>query len=138
MIIMVSACLAGENCKYNGGNNRNKKVEALFNGHRIIPICPEVMGGLSTPRVPSEIVHGIVMNKDGVNVDREYRCGAEMALKIAEREQPDLVILQSRSPSCGVKQRYDGTFTGTLIDGPGLTAELLMRHGFRVVDVEDL
>ena len=138
MIIMVSAWLAGENCKYNGGNNRNKKVEALFNGNRIIPICPEVMGGLSTPRVPSEIVHGIVMNKDGVNVDREYRCGAEMALKIAEREQPDLVILQSRSPSCGVKQRYDGTFTGTLIDGPGLTAELLMRHGFRVVDVEDL
>lgn len=138
MIIMVSACLAGENCKYNGGNNRNKKVEALFNGNRIIPICPEVMGGLSTPRVPSEIVHGIVMNKDGVNVDREYRCGAEMALKIAEREQPDLVIFQSRSPSCGVKQRYDGTFTGTLIDGPGLTAELLMRHGFRVVDVEDL
>ena len=135
---MVSACLAGENCKYNGGNNRNKKVEALFNGNRIIPICPEVMGGLSTPRVPSEIVHGFVMNKDGVNVDREYRCGAEMALKIAEREQPDLVILQSRSPSCGVKQRYDGTFTGTLIDGPGLTAELLMRHGFRVVDVEDL
>ena len=135
---MVSACLAGENCKYNGGNNRNKKVEALFNGNRIIPICPEVMGGLSTPRVPSEIVHGIVMNKDGVNVDREYRCGAEMALKIAEREQPDLVILQSRSPSCGVKQRYDGTFTRTLIDGPGLTAELLMRHGFRVVDVEDL
>ena len=138
MIIMVSACLAGENCKYNGGNNRNKKVEALFNGNRIIPICPEVMGGLSTPRVPSEIVHGIVMNKDGVNVDREYRCGAEMALKIAEREKPDLVILQSRSPSCGVKQRYDGTFTGTLIDGPGLTAELLMRHGFRVVDVDDL
>ena len=138
MIIVVSACLAGENCKYNGGNNRNKKVEALFNGNRIIPICPEVMGGLPTPRVPSEIVHGIVMNKDGVNVDREYRCGAEMALKIAEREQPDLVILQSRSPSCGVKQRYDGTFTGTLIDGPGLTAELLMRHGFRVVDVEDL
>ena len=116
----------------------NKKVEVLFNENRIIPICPEVMGGLSTPRVPSEIVHGIVMNKDGVNVDREYRCGAEMALKIAEREQPDLVILQSRSPSCGVKQRYDGTFTGTLIDGPGLTAELLMRHGFRVVDVEDL
>lgn len=138
MIIMVSACLAGENCKYNGGNNRNKKVEALFNENRIIPICPEVMGGLSTPRVPSEIVHGIVMNKDGVNVDREYRCGAEMALKIAEREQPDLVILQSRSPSCGVKQRYDGTFTGTLIDEPGVTAELLMRHGFRVVDVEDL
>ena len=138
MKIMISACLAGENCKYNGGNNRNKRVEALFNGNRIIPVCPEVMGGLPTPRVPSEIVHGIVMNKNGINVDREYRRGAEMVLEIAEREQPDLVILQSRSPSCGVKQRYDGTFTGTLIDGPGVTADLLIRHGFRVVDIEDL
>ena len=138
MKIIISACLAGENCKYNGGNNRNKRVEALFNGNRIIPVCPEVMGGLPTPRVPSEIVHGIVMNKNGINVDREYRRGAEMVLEIAEREQPDLVILQSRSPSCGVKQRYDGTFTGTLIDGPGVTADLLIRHGFRVVDIEDL
>ena len=138
MKIMVSACLAGVNCKYNGGNNRNKKVEMLFDGNEIIPICPEVMGGLPTPRVPSEIVHGIATNKDGINVDREFRTGAETALKIAEREQPDLIVLQSRSPSCGVKQRYDGTFTGTLIDGSGVTAELLIRNGFRVVDVEDL
>lgn len=138
MKIMVSACLTGENCKYNGGNNRNKKVEALCNGNEIIPICPEVMGGLSTPRAPSEIVHGVVINKDGCCVDREYRRGAEAALKIAERERPDLIILQSRSPSCGVKQRYDGTFTGTLTDGSGVTAELLMEHGFPVVDVEDL
>ena len=65
MKIMVSACLAGENCKYNGGNNRNKKVEALFDGNEIIPVCPEVMGGLPTPRAPSEIVHGIVINKEG-------------------------------------------------------------------------
>ena len=138
MKIMVSACLAGENCKYNGGNNRNKKVEALFDGNEIIPVCPEVMGGLPTPRAPSEIVHGIVINKEGFSVDREYRQGAEMVLKIAELERPDLIILQSRSPSCGVKQRYDGTFTGTLIDGSGITAELLIEHGCPVVDVEDL
>ena len=138
MKIMVSACLAGENCKYNGGNNRNKKVEALFDGNEIIPVCPEVMGGLPTPRAPSEIVRGIVINKEGFSVDREYRQGAEMVLKIAELERPDLIILQSRSPSCGVKQRYDGTFTGTLIDGSGITAELLIEHAFPVVDVEDL
>ena len=138
MKIMVSACLAGENCKYNGGNNRNKKVEALYSGNEIIPVCPEVMGGLPTPRTPSEIVQGKVINKDGLIVEREFRRGAETVLKIAELEQPDLIILQSRSPSCGVKQRYDGTFTGTLIDGSGVTAELLMEHGFYVVDVEDL
>ena len=138
MKIMVSACLAGENCKYNGGNNRNEKVEALYSENEIIPVCPEVMGGLPTPRTPSEIVQGKVMNKDGLIVDREFRRGAETVLKIAELEQPDLIILQSRSPSCGVKQRYDGTFTGTLIDGSGVTAELLMKHGFHVVDVEDL
>ena len=138
MKIMVSACLAGENCKYNGGNNRNKKVEVLYSGNEIIPVCPEVMGGLPTPRTPSEIVQGKVINKDGLIVDREFRRGAETVLKIAELEQPDLIILQSRSPSCGVKQRYDGTFTGTLIDSSGVTAELLMKHGFHVVDVEDL
>ena len=138
MKIMVSACLAGENCKYDGRNNRNKKVEALFDGNEIIPVCPEVMGGLPTPRAPSEIVRGTVINREGFSVDREYRQGAEMVLKIAELERPDLIILQSRSPSCGVKQRYDGTFTGTLIDGSGVTAELLIEHGFPVVDVEDL
>ena len=138
MKIMVSACLTGENCKYNGGNNRNKKVEALYSGNEIIPVCPEVMGGLPTPRTPSEIVQGKVINKDGLSVDWEYRRGAESVLKIAELEQPDLIILQSRSPSCGVKQRYDGTFTGTLISGSGVTAGLLIEHGFPVVDVEDL
>ena len=96
------------------------------------------MGGLPTPRVPSEVVDGIVISKAGVSVDREYRKGAEITLRIAEREQPDLVILQSRSPSCGVKQRYDGTFTGKLIDAPGVTAKLLMEHGFMVLDVEDI
>ena len=138
MKIMVSACLAGENCKYNGGNNRNDKVKALFKENEIITICPEVMGGLPTPRIPSEIVDGVVVNREGTSVDQEFRYGAERVLEIAKQEKPDLIILQLRSPSCGVKQRYDGSFTGKLIDAPGVTAELLMKHGFMVIDVEDI
>ena len=138
MKIMISACLAGENCKYDGGNNRNEKVVSLFAGNDVITFCPEVMGGLPTPRIPSEIRDGIVVNRAGVRVDKEFRRGAQKTLAVAEREQPDLIILQSRSPSCGVKQRYDGTFSGTLINGSGVAAELLIQHGFHVIDVEDL
>ena len=138
MKIMVSACLAGENCKYNGGNNRNKKVLRLMEENEVITVCPEQMGGLPTPRVPSEVRDGVVTARDGRIVDKEFRAGAAKCLEIAIRERSDLVILQSRSPSCGVKQRYDGTFTGKLVDGAGVTAELLMEHGFRCLDVEDL
>lgn len=138
MRIMVSACLAGENCKYNGGNNRSEKVAALFADNEIITVCPEQLGGLPTPRVPAEIQNGEVINRGGISVDKEYRLGAEKCLEIAEEFQPDLIILQSRSPSCGVKQRYDGSFTGKLIDQPGVTAELLIRNEFHVIDVEDL
>jgi uncharacterized protein YbbK (DUF523 family) len=135
---MVSACLAGENCKYDGGNNRNEKVLRLMAENDVIRVCPEQLGGLPTPRVPSEIREGIVTARDGRIVDREFRAGAQRCLEIALRERPDLIILQSRSPSCGVKQRYDGTFSGTLTYGAGLTAELLMENGFRCIDVEDL
>ena len=138
MKIMVSACLAGENCKYNGGNNRNERVLQLMRDHDVITVCPEQMGGLPTPRVPAEIRDGVVTARDGRIVDREFRAGAEKCLEVALREEPDLIVLQSRSPSCGVKQRYDGTFTGTLVEGAGVTARLLMDSGFRVVDVEDL
>ena len=135
---MVSACLAGENCKYDGGNNRNEKVLRLMAENDVIRVCPEQLGGLPTPRVPSEIREGIVTARDGRIVDREYRAGAQRCLEIALRERPDLIVLQSRSPSCGVKQRYDGTFSGTLTYGAGVTAELLMENGFRCIDVEDL
>ena len=156
MKIMISACLAGENCKYNGGNNRNEKILRLMAENEVITVCPEQMGGLPTPRVPSEIKDGVVTAKDGHIVDAEFRAGAAKCLKIAMREKPDLIVLQSlpcavreeladavrarhkRSPSCGVKQRYDGTFSGTLVDGAGVTAQLLMENGFRCVDVEDL
>ena len=138
MKIMVSACLAGENCKYNGGNNQNEKVLQLMAENEVILVCPEQLGGLPTPRVPSEIKNGVVTSRDGRIVDAQFRAGAEKCLEIAMREKPELIVLQSRSPSCGIKQRYDGTFTGTLTDGPGVTAKLLMENGFRCVDVEDL
>ena len=138
MKIMVSACLAGENCKYNGGNNCSEKVLRLMDANKVLTVCPEQMGGLPTPRIPAEIREGVVTAKDGRIVDTQFRAGAAKCLEIAKREQPDLIVLQSRSPSCGVKQRYDGTFTGTLVNGAGVSAQLLMENGFRCVDVEDL
>ena len=138
MKIMVSACLAGENCKYNGGNNRNEKVLELMADNEVITVCPEQMGGLPTPRVPSEIKEGVVTTRDGRVVDHEFRKGAGRCLEIALREQPDLIVLQSRSPSCGVKQRYDGSFSGTLIEAPGGTAQTLIDNGFIGIDVADL
>ncbi len=138
MKIMVSACLLGENCKYSGGNNRNEKLLRFLEGHEVVPVCPEVMGGLPTPRPPAEIVRGVVINQKGVSVDGEYRLGASQTLAIAQKEQIDLAILQSRSPSCGVKEIYDGTFSGRKIPGKGVTADILAQNGFRVMDVADL
>lgn len=138
MKIMVSACLLGENCKYNGGNNLSEKVLHYLKGHEVIPVCPEVLGGLSTPRLPAEIVRGVVTANDGRSVDKEFRAGAVKGLELAKEENVDLVILQSRSPSCGVKQIYDGTFSGNKIQGRGIFAELLQTHGFQTIDVEDL
>lgn len=138
MKILVSACLLGENCKYNGKNNYSECVAAYVEGHEVIPVCPEVLGGLPTPRDPSEIVGGVVTNCRGVSVDRQFHDGAERALQIAEENDIALAILQSRSPSCGVNQIYDGSFTGCLISGQGVFAELLQQHGFRVLDCEEL
>lgn len=138
MRIMVSACLMGENCKYNGGNNLSQKVLNYVKGHEVIPVCPEVLGGLPTPRIPAEIVDGTVITKDGRNVNEEFKKGAEIALKMAVENQIDLVILQSRSPSCGPKQIYDGSFSGKRIAGQGIFAKLLIEKGVKILDVEDL
>ena len=138
MKIMVSACLLGENCKYSGGNNRNEKVISFIDGHEVFSVCPEVMGGLPTPRVPAEIVRGEVINREGKSVDKEFRCGAQKALEIAKREQIDLAILQPRSPSCGAREIYDGTFSGQRIPGQGVFAALLSRNGFAVKDADEL
>ena len=138
MKIMVSACLLGENCKYNGGNNQNPELLRLVSEHAVIPVCPEVQGGLPTPRVPAEIVNGIIINREGISVNDAFRKGAQKALEIAMQEKPDLIILQSRSPSCGVKEIYDGTFSGKLIPGQGVFAEMALQAGFRVMDIEDI
>lgn len=138
MKIAVSACLLGENCKYNGGNNYNEKVAAFLEGHEVVGVCPEVLGGLSTPRKPSEIVNGVVRHQDGTSVDAEFRKGAELALKIVLEQEVELVILQSRSPSCGPNIIYDGSFSKTLIPGDGIFVELLKKHGIRVVDAAEL
>ena len=135
---MVSACLLGENCKYNGGNNRDPELLRLLSGHEVVPVCPEVLGGLPTPRIPAEIANGTVVNREGASVDNAFRKGAQRALEIVAREKPDLIVLQSRSPSCGVKEIYDGTFSGKRIPGHGVFAEMALQDGFRVVDAEDV
>ena len=138
MKILVSACLLGKNCKYNGGNNLNQSVLDFIEGHEVIGVCPEQLGGLSTPRLPAEMVEGIVTNKEGISVDAEFRKGAQTALAAALEKKVDLAILQSRSPSCGVKEIYDGTFSGTKIPGQGVFAKMLMDEGIRVLDAGEL
>lgn len=140
MRVLVSACLLGENCKYSGGNNLCPKLLRWLKreGHEAVPVCPEQLGGLPTPRIPAEIVNGVVTAKDGRNVDAEFRRGAALALDAARREGVQMAVLQPRSPSCGARQVYDGTFSGRRIDGRGVFAGLLAESGFRVLEPEDL
>lgn len=111
-MILVSACLLGENCKYNGGNNYNPEVIAHVQGQEVLAICPEMLAGMGCPRTPVEIVDGVVTDRDGNNVDAVFRRGVAKAMELVCREDVQCAILQSRSPTCGVKQVYDGTFSG--------------------------
>ena len=120
MKIMVSACLLGRRCKYNGGDNYDEALAQALEGHDVVPVCPEVAGGLTVPRRPCEIVKG-----------------AAECLQIARDERIDLAVLQPRSPSCGVKQVYDGSFSGRRVDGSGVFAALLKENGFRIVEPDD-
>ena len=138
MKIFVSECLIGENCKYNGGNNYSEAVKKYVEGHEVISMCPEVEGGLPIPRTPAEIVNGVVTNRDGVSVDKEFRAGADKILDVLLEEKVELAILQSRSPSCGIGRIYDGSFTKTLTNGNGIFADLLVKHGIKVIDVEKI
>lgn len=130
--LLVSACLLGENCKYSGGNNYSPAVAALGERYELIPVCPEQLGGLPTPRVPSERAGDRVLNREGADVTDAFRLGAEKALEIALAHGIKRAVLQERSPSCGCGMIYDGTFSGTLIPGEGVTAELLRKHGVGV------
>ena len=125
--LLISACLVGYNCKYNGGNNAlpPEVLAALRERYRLIAVCPEAAGGLPTPRVPSERRGGRVVTRDGRDVTAAFRRGAEIAGKLAERTGARLALLKSGSPSCGSGMIYDGSFTGTLMPGDGVTAEYL-------------
>lgn len=136
MKIMVSACLLGRNCKYSGGNNLDEKVIAFVQGHEVVAVCPEEAAGLGIPRVPMEIVNGVLINKEGVVVDEPVR--RAVAKIVEEHPDVDLAILKSRSPTCGVKQVYDGTFSGVLVDGSGTLAQALKEAGIKVLDAEDV
>ena len=138
MKILVSACLLGEKFKYNGGDNYSEELHALLEGHEVIPVCPEVAGGLPVPRIPCEIVRGVVTNAAGEIKDREFREGAARCLQTAIDQKIDLAVLQSRSPSCGVREIYEGSFSGRLVEGMGVFASLLSENGFRVADVSDM
>lgn len=135
---MVSACLLGRNCKYSGGNNYSAKLAEYLKDKEVVEICPEVLAGFPIPRPRIERVNGRVFNEFGEDVHEACLSGVQKAVEIAKAEKIDLAILQSRSPSCGVNEIYDGTFSGVRIPGHGLFAEELLKSGFRVLDVEDL
>lgn len=141
-MILVSACLAGVNCKYDGGNNLNEKILELVKKGEAILVCPEQLGGLTTPRTPSEIgiIEGNkkVINKDGEDVTINFVRGAEEVLRIAKSLNITKAILKSKSPSCGCGLVYDGTFTGTKIPGNGITAQLLIDNGIEVITENDI
>lgn len=132
--LLISACLLGTNCKYNGGNNAlpPERLAALEERFRLVPVCPEQAGGLPTPRLPSERRGERVVNRAGEDVTEAFRRGAELALETALWEGCRLALLKERSPSCGSGRIYDGSFTGTVIPGDGVTAEMLKKSGLTV------
>ena len=133
MKILVSACLLGVRCRYDGKSKPHPAVERLLEQHTLIPVCGEILGGLPTPRVSAERQGARVVTADGRDVTAAYRRGAEEVLRLAERYGCKAAILKERSPSCGSGRIYDGTFTGTLTDGWGVTAELMRDHGICVI-----
>ncbi len=135
--IIVSNCLLGAECRYKGDSCRNEAVCALAKKHTLIGVCPEQMGGLPTPRVPSERVGDRVLSQEGVDVTGEYKKGAESALLIAKLNRAKYAVLKAKSPSCGCGRIYDGSFTGELKGGDGVTAELFKENGIKVFTEED-
>lgn len=132
MKLLVSACLLGENCKYNGSNNMNKDVIALRDKFEFIPVCPEHFGGLTAPREPAEIKNSRVVTKSGEDVTDAFADGAEKTLYIAQECNAPAALLKENSPSCGCGKVYDGTFSKKLICGNGITAQLLLDNYIQV------
>lgn len=136
--ILVSECLLGVPCRYDKKSKPNEDVIALKERYELIPICPEVLGGLPTPRTPAEIQGDKVVRCDGVDVTKEYNKGAKKALEIALKNGCKFAILKSKSPSCGNKEIYDGTYTKTLINGKGITARILEKNKITVINESEL
>ncbi|MGI6188404.1 MAG: DUF523 domain-containing protein [Clostridiales bacterium] len=146
-MLLVSACLVGINCKYNGGNNYVPEIADLVKQGKAVPLCPEQLGGLPTPRIPVEIKGGsaedvlkgtaVVIRKDGTDVTSNFIKGAIEVLRFCKDNGIELAILKSRSPSCGKGSIYDGTFSGRLIDGDGIAAYMLMDNGIHVITEND-
>jgi len=136
-LIAVSACLIGVNCKYNGKNNLNNRVMDYLQGKEVILICPEELGGLTTPRIESEIQqNGSVINKVGIDVTENFHLGARKALLEMKKQNCEYVILKDGSPSCGYKNIYDGSFTGKRIRGQGISARYFKENGIKIIDLE--
>lgn len=137
-MIIVSACLVGINCRYDGGNNADQKVIELVSKGFAIPVCPEQLGGLTTPRIPAEIIGNKVINKNGEDVTMFFKKGALETLQITKLTNCRKAILKQSSPSCGYGKIYDGTHTGKIIAGKGITAKLLEDNGIKIITEEDL
>jgi len=136
-IYLVSACLLGINCRYNRSSSLIPELESLVDSGRMIPVCPEVLGGLNTPREACEIVlesdgNRKVMTQAGVDCSPEFQRGAQKVLEICKVCDVEKVILKANSPSCGCGAIYDGSFSGKLIEGNGLTSDLLIENGIKV------
>lgn len=138
MKILVSACLLGRCCKYNGKSNYHPGVEKLIAGRETVEVCPEVLAGLGTPRTPIELVSGRLADRDGRDVDERLREAVARLMAELDPNEIEYAILQPRSPTCGARQIYDGTFSGVLIPGSGVFAQALMDAGIPVVDAGDL
>ena len=136
--IIVSGCLLGCDCRYKGDNCKCNKLLELADNHTLIPVCPEQLGGLSTPRDPAEIVGDKVISNHGKDVTYEYTKGAEMALYIAKINNADAVVFKANSPSCGKGIIYDGTFTGNKKNGNGIAAEMFLDNGFSVFTEDEI
>lgn len=135
-MMIVSACLAGFPCRYDGRSKPCERVMELVRDGKAIPVCPEQLGGLSTPRPPCEILNGRVVDADGVDRTDSYRRGAEAVLALVQTYGATRAMLQKRSPSCGSGWIYDGTFSKKLVRGDGITARLLAENGIEVIGIE--
>ena len=138
MRVLVSACLLGVCCRYDGQSKACPAVLELLKAHELIPVCPEQLGGLPTPRPPAEIQGNRVINREGTDVTAQYQQGAEEAARLYQVLDCDCAVLKARSPSCGCGEVYDGSFSGTLVPGDGITAQALKRLGARVLTEETL